>query len=64
MSTLTANANTTGFLANDFPHNPLRLYITAKTDDFDVLTLKEWRDEGFNVGYLPLNQGGKEYGRD
>ena len=62
MSTLTANANPTGFLSNDFPHNPPRLYITAESDDFDDLTLQEWQEEGFNVGYLPLREGGKEYG--
>ena len=52
MPTLTANANTTGFLSNNFPHNPPRLYITAESDDFDDLTLQEWQDEGFDVGYV------------
>ena len=62
MPTLGANANTTGFLSNNFPHNPPRLYITAESDDFDDLTLQEWQDEGFEVGYVPLKEGGKEYG--
>lgn len=62
MPTLISNANTNGFLSNDFPHNPPRLYFTAETDDFDELTLQEWRDEGFNVEYVPLKDGGKEYG--
>jgi hypothetical protein len=62
MPTLGANANTTGFLSNNFPHNPPRLYITAESDDFDDLTLQEWQDEGFDVGYVPLKEGGTEYG--
>lgn len=59
--TLTSNANTNGFLSNDFPHNPPRLYFTAEDDTFDDLTLEEWRDEGFNVAYVPMGRGGKEY---
>ena len=62
MPTLGANANTTGFLSNNFPHNPPRLYITAESDDFDDVTLQEWQDEGFDVGYVPLKEGGREYG--
>jgi hypothetical protein len=62
MPTLTANANTTGFLSNDFPHNPPRLYVTAEDDVFDERTLQEWQDEGFHVRYLPMNEGGTDYG--
>jgi len=61
MPTLTANANTNGFLSNDFPHNSPLLYFTAEDDDFDDETLQEWREEGFNVGYVPMGKGGKEY---
>ena len=41
-----------------------RLYITAETDtieEFDQITLKHWREEGFDVIYLPFGQGGKAY---
>jgi hypothetical protein len=59
--TLSSNANTNGFLSNDFPHPPPRLYFTAEDDDFDDETLQEWREEGFNVAYVPMGRGGKEY---
>lgn len=52
-----------GFLSKDFPHSPPKLYLTAETDDFDELTLAEWRDEGFHVEYLPLGDDGEEYRR-
>ncbi len=61
MPTLISNASTNGFLSNDFPHSPPRLYITAESDDFDALTLLEWKDEGFNVEYVPMKDGGREY---
>lgn len=38
-----------------------RLYITAESDEFDDLTLQAWRDEGFDVQYLPFGAGGKGY---
>lgn len=37
------------------------LYVTAEDDDFDVETMKAWRDEGFIVKYVPLGKGGKQY---
>ncbi|KAI9712323.1 MAG: hypothetical protein M1820_001536 [Bogoriella megaspora] len=41
------------------PRAPPKLYITAETTDFDEVTLQHWRDEGFDVEYLPLeNEGG------
>jgi hypothetical protein len=52
-----------GFLSQDFPRSPPMLYLTAETDEFDDLTLAEWRDEGFNVEYLPMGNGGNEYRR-
>ncbi|KAI1452493.1 NTF2-like protein [Annulohypoxylon moriforme] len=55
------NHNDPGFLSNDFPHSPPKLYITAESDEFDVLTLNEWKDEGFNVEYIPMGDGGNEY---
>ncbi|KAI1383757.1 NTF2-like protein [Hypoxylon trugodes] len=56
-----SNHNDPGFLSNDFPRSPPKLYITAEDDDFDVVTLGEWRDEGFNVEYIPMGDGGNDY---
>ncbi|KAI2468462.1 NTF2-like protein [Annulohypoxylon bovei var. microspora] len=55
------NYNDPGFLSNDFPHSPPKLYITSEGDEFDWQTLNEWRDEGFNVEYIPMGDGGNEY---
>ncbi len=49
------------FLSSNFPHSPPRLYVTAEDDDFDEVTLQDWRAEGFNVAYVPLGAGGEEY---
>ncbi|RYP41453.1 hypothetical protein DL768_010492 [Monosporascus sp. mg162] len=50
-----------GFLSDDFPKNPPKLYITAESDEFDQLTLSEWRDEGFQVEYFSMDEGEKQY---
>jgi hypothetical protein len=46
-------------------HNTVpKLYITAETDsmaEFDQVTLKHWRSEGFEITYVPFGQGGKGY---
>ncbi|KAF2433443.1 dienelactone hydrolase-like protein [Tothia fuscella] len=46
-------------------HNTIpRLYITAETDtmaEFDQVTLKHWRSEGFDITYLPYADGGEGY---
>ncbi|XXG95187.1 Carboxylic acid transporter [Hypoxylon texense] len=55
------NHNDPGFLSSDFPQSPPKLYITAESEDFDLLTLNEWKDEGFNVEYVPMGNGGNEY---
>ncbi|KAL1303285.1 hypothetical protein AAFC00_006691 [Neodothiora populina] len=39
------------------------IMLTAETDDFDDVTLQDWRDEGFVVTYVPLGNGGAEYTR-
>ena len=44
-----------------FKHSTPMLYITAEDDEFDVETMKAWRDEGFIVQYIPLGKGGKQY---
>ncbi|KAF2230871.1 dienelactone hydrolase-like protein [Viridothelium virens] len=43
------------------PRAPPKLFVTAETSDFDEITLQKWRDEGFDVEYLPLeNDGGQK----
>ncbi|KAK6953784.1 hypothetical protein Daesc_003746 [Daldinia eschscholtzii] len=60
-SNLGPNHNDPGFLSSDFPHSAPKLYITAESDEFDLVTLSEWKDEGFNVEYIPMGDGGNEY---
>lgn len=37
-----------------------RLVLTAEDDEsFDPATVRNWRDEGFQVSYLPFTGGGK-----
>jgi hypothetical protein len=43
------------FLSKNFPRGRPKLYITAEDDDFDELTVQEWRDEGFDVEYFSVN---------
>ncbi len=50
-----------GFLSKDFPRSAPKLYVTAESDDFDELTLAEWRDEGYDVEYIPMGSGGDSY---
>ncbi|KAL5591535.1 hypothetical protein FOVSG1_010424 [Fusarium oxysporum f. sp. vasinfectum] len=49
------------FLSGDFPRNPPKLYITGENDDFDEVTLAEWRDEGFDVEYISMESCGDGY---
>ena len=49
------------FLSGDFPRNPPKLYITGENDDFDEITLREWRDEGFDVEYISMESCGDGY---
>ena len=62
MATLSINAPglSSGLLYNN-GNNHARLCITAETNEFDANTIREWQDEGFDVVYLPLNEGGKDY---
>lgn len=57
------NHNDPNFLSDDFPRNPPKLYITSEDDEFDDQTLADWRDEGFNVEYLPMGTDGDAYKR-
>lgn len=49
------------FLSKDFPRSPPKLYITGDDNDFDELTLEEWRDEGFDVEYISMESEGNGY---
>ncbi|KAJ5667828.1 uncharacterized protein N7477_006398 [Penicillium maclennaniae] len=49
-----------GLLYNNGDNNA-RVCITSETDEFDMETIKDWQDEGFDVVYLPFNGGGKDY---
>ncbi|KAL0769510.1 hypothetical protein CaCOL14_008818 [Colletotrichum acutatum] len=49
------------FLSKDFPRGRPKLYISAESEEFDQLTLDEWRDEDFDVEYLPMGGTAKEY---
>lgn len=52
-------ADSNGWLS--FNHSTPALYITAEDEEFDVETLRAWREEGFNVKYIPMGKGGKTY---
>ncbi|KAI0110647.1 NTF2-like protein [Hypoxylon sp. NC0597] len=60
-SSMGPNHNDPGFLSSDFPQSPPKLYVTAESDEFDMLTLRGWKDEGFDVKYIPMGDGGNEY---
>ncbi|KAK1635402.1 dienelactone hydrolase [Colletotrichum phormii] len=49
------------FLSKDFPRSRPKLYISAESEEFDQLTLDEWRDENFDVEYLTMGSSAKEY---
>ncbi|KAF2402179.1 carboxymethylenebutenolidase [Trichodelitschia bisporula] len=38
-----------------------QLHITSEDIEFDEETLQHWRDEGFDVHYIPMTGGGKPY---
>jgi hypothetical protein len=50
---------TSGFLS--FNAHPPRVYITAEDDSFDEVTIRHWKEEGFEVAYIPMGDGGKDY---
>ncbi|TKX24520.1 hypothetical protein C1H76_3128 [Elsinoe australis] len=35
--------------------------LTGETDDFDEVTISEWRNEGFSVKYIGFGDGGAEF---
>ena len=38
-----------------------RVVLTAKDEAFDPVTIQHWKDEGFQVAYLPFRGRRKEY---
>lgn len=61
LSDNTTNHRDQNFLSSDFPRSPPKLYITGDIDDFDQVTLAEWRDEGFDVEYISMESYGNGY---
>lgn len=59
MAALQYLADRNGWLS--FKHSTPMLYITAEDEEFDMETMKAWRDEGFIVKYIPMGKGGKQY---
>ncbi|KAJ5594631.1 uncharacterized protein N7459_000839 [Penicillium hispanicum] len=57
---ISAPGLSSGLLYNN-GNNNARLCITSETGEFDTDTIRHWQDEGFDVVYLPLNGGGKDY---
>lgn len=49
-----------GLLYNNGSNNA-RVCVTSETGEFDMETIKNWQDEGFDVVYVALDGGGKEY---
>ncbi|KAL8836233.1 MAG: hypothetical protein Q9170_003010 [Blastenia crenularia] len=48
------------FSWNNSSQKPL-VVVTAEDPDFDPITLQHWRDEGFEVSYLPFTASRKAY---
>ncbi|KAH8689910.1 hypothetical protein BGW36DRAFT_307799 [Talaromyces proteolyticus] len=64
MASITINAPGNGLVYNTFLNTQLstpRLCITSEEDEFDAETIRNWQNEGFDVSYVPLNEGGKDY---
>ena len=38
-----------------------KLVVTAEDPTFNEATLQKWREEGFNVSYLPLDDSPERY---
>lgn len=56
-----SNHRDTNFLSKDFPRSAPKLFITGDNDDFDEVTLAEWRAEGFDVEYFSMESCGNGY---
>lgn len=38
-----------------------KIVITAEKDDFDQLTIQNWKAEGFETSYLPFTSSREDY---
>ncbi|OLN90042.1 hypothetical protein CCHL11_07235 [Colletotrichum chlorophyti] len=56
-----SNYRDANFLSQNFPRARPKLYVTAESAEFDQITLAEWRDENFDVEYLPMGSSADEY---
>ncbi|EED14271.1 dienelactone hydrolase [Talaromyces stipitatus ATCC 10500] len=64
MATISINTPGNGLVYNTFLNSQLstpRLCITSEEEEFDTETIRNWQNEGFDVTYVPLNEGGKDY---
>lgn len=64
MALLSINTPGNGLVYNTFLNSQLstpRLCITSEENEFDTETIRNWQNEGFEVTYVPLDNGGKEY---
>ncbi|RAH82848.1 hypothetical protein BO86DRAFT_408988 [Aspergillus japonicus CBS 114.51] len=62
MASISINApGASGFIYNNANLGTARVCITAETEEFDTQTIRAWADEGFDVVYVPFNNGGKDY---
>ncbi|PYH47175.1 dienelactone hydrolase [Aspergillus saccharolyticus JOP 1030-1] len=62
MASISINApGASGFIYNNANLGTSRVCVTAETPEFDNQTLRAWSDEGFDVVYVPFNNGGKDY---
>ncbi|KZL83433.1 dienelactone hydrolase, partial [Colletotrichum incanum] len=56
-----SNYRDPNFLSENFLRSQPKLYVTAEDQEFDQITLDEWRDENFDVEYLPMGSSADEY---
>jgi len=59
LSEMNPTQSGSGFLS--FNSLPPRLIVTAEDDEFDETSIEHWQEEGYDVTYLPMGEGGKPY---
>ena len=59
---ITMKADVPSGVKFDWNHSkaPPRLVLIAESEDFDRNTIKNWKDEGFQIMYIPFSGGKKE----
>ena len=58
--TIGANAPSTTKFNWNHSKTPPRLVITAESPQFDPETISHWKDEGFQIMYMPFEGGKKD----